>query len=53
PIEKVERSLMILASTVHGRPPSELLAPAERARFLAASPRLGPVDEGPEARTDG
>lgn len=40
PIEKVERSVMIVATTVHGRPAAELLAADQRERFLALSPRL-------------
>ncbi len=40
PIEKVERSLMIVATTIHDRPAAELLAPDQRERFFAASPRL-------------
>jgi hypothetical protein len=42
PIEKVERSLMIVATTIHGRPASELLAEDQRDRFFTFSPRLGP-----------
>lgn len=42
PIEKVERSLMIMATTIHGRPASELLADDQRERFFSTSPRLGP-----------
>ena len=41
PIEKVERSLMIVGTTIHGRPAAELLADDQRERFLASSPRLG------------
>ena len=41
PIEKVERSLMILGTTIHGRPAAELLAEGQRERFFATSPRLG------------
>lgn len=47
PIEKVERSLMIMGTTIHGRPASELLADDQRERFLAASPRLGPASAEP------
>ena len=43
PIEKVERSLMIVGTTIHGRPASELLADEQRERFFTTSPRLGPV----------
>jgi hypothetical protein len=41
PIEKVERSLVILASTIHRVPAIELLAENQRERFLTYSPRLG------------
>jgi hypothetical protein len=41
PIEKVERSLMIVATTVHRLPASELLMEDQRERFLTYSPRLG------------
>ncbi len=41
PIEKVERSLMIVGTTIHARPAAELLAEDQRERFLAACPRLG------------
>jgi hypothetical protein len=41
PIEKVERSLMIVATTIHRRPAVELLTEEQRERFLAFSPRLG------------
>jgi hypothetical protein len=50
PIEKVERSLMIVGTTIHGRPASELLAEGQRERFFTTSPKLGPaakpVEEG-------
>ena len=42
PIEKVERSVMIVATTVHDRPASELLLDDQRARFFTYSPQLGP-----------
>ena len=42
PIEKVERSLMIVATTIHARPAIDLLAEDQRDRFLRFSPRLGP-----------
>lgn len=45
PIEKVERSLMIVASTIHRRSATEILADEQRTRFLAYSPRLGPPKE--------
>jgi hypothetical protein len=41
PIEKVERSLVIMASTIHRVPAIELLAENQRERFLTYSPRLG------------
>jgi hypothetical protein len=40
PIEKVERSLMIVGTTIHGRPAAELLADDQRSRFFTTSPRL-------------
>jgi hypothetical protein len=42
PIEKVERSLVIVGSLIHGRPASDLLAEGQRERFFQTSPRLGP-----------
>jgi hypothetical protein len=41
PIEKVERSLMIVGTTIHGRSAIELLADDQRDRFLVTSPQLG------------
>lgn len=40
PIEKVERSLLILGSTVHQRPVPELLQAGQQPRVEAASPQL-------------
>jgi hypothetical protein len=40
PIEKVERSLLIVATTIHGLPAEALLAEHERARVLGNTPRL-------------
>ncbi len=40
PIEKVERSLMIVATTIHDRPAAELLMDDQRERFLAGTPKL-------------
>lgn len=40
PIEKVERSLMIVGTTIFGLPAAELLADDQRERFFATSPRL-------------
>ena len=45
PIERVERSSMIVATTIHGRPAVELLADDQRERFFHNSPRLGPGGE--------
>jgi hypothetical protein len=41
PIEKVERSLVIVGTTIHGEPASALLADDQRERFFATSPQLG------------
>jgi hypothetical protein len=41
PIEKVERSLMIVGTTIHNRSALDLLADDQRARFLVTSPQLG------------
>jgi hypothetical protein len=43
PIEKVERSLLIMGTTIHRQPARELLADEHRARFFALAPKL---DEG-------
>ncbi len=43
PIEKVERSLMIVATTLHNRPALELIKEDQVDRFFAASPRLKPL----------
>lgn len=40
PIEKVERSLLIVGGTIFGLPPGDLIADDQRERVLAASPRL-------------
>ena len=40
PIEKVERSSMIVATTIHDRPAAELLLAGQRQRFFATSPQL-------------
>lgn len=40
PIEKVERSLMIVGGTIFGLPAGELLADDQRERFFAMSPKL-------------
>jgi hypothetical protein len=48
PIEKVERSLMIVGTTIHGRPAAELLAEDQRERFFSTSPRLGPAGDAAE-----
>jgi hypothetical protein len=41
PIEKVERSLMIVGSTIHALPATSILADDQRERFLATTPQLG------------
>jgi hypothetical protein len=41
PIEKLERSLMIVATTIHGLPAVQLIADDQRERFLTYSRRLG------------
>jgi len=40
PIEKVERSTLIMASTIHQQPAAALVWEAQRARVCAASPML-------------
>lgn len=40
PIEKVERSVVIVASTIHKKPASALLNDDQRERFLRLSPAL-------------
>jgi hypothetical protein len=49
PIEKVERSLMIVGATIFGLPAAELLADDQRERFFGASPKLRLPGEEPEA----
>lgn len=44
PIERVERSSVIVATTIHGEPAAELLADDQRERFFLSSPRLGAGD---------
>ncbi|MFO0547088.1 MAG: hypothetical protein U0271_01805 [Polyangiaceae bacterium] len=41
PIEKLERTLMIVSSVLYRRPVAELLADDQVARFFSFSPRLG------------
>jgi hypothetical protein len=50
PIEKVERSLMLVATTIHDQPATALLAPIQRERFLGAHPDLGPPALPPETQ---
>ena len=52
PIEKVERSLMIVATTVHRQPARELLMDDQRERFLKLSPALGTGAASGEAPAD-
>jgi len=40
PADKVERSTLIMASTIHGTEPTALVAPAQLPRLAAASPML-------------
>jgi hypothetical protein len=40
PIEKVERSNLILASTIHDKPSNEILKASETERILKYSPSL-------------
>ena len=42
PIEKVERSLVIVATTIHRLPARELLEEGQLDRFLTFSPQLDP-----------
>lgn len=44
PIEKVERSNLILATTVHNRQASEILSPTHVSRVATFSPQLFPAD---------
>jgi hypothetical protein len=46
PIEKVERSLMIVGTTIHGLPAGDLLAADQRDRFFATSPQLQQLTDG-------
>lgn len=41
PVERVERSSVIVATTIHARPAAELLSDGQRERFFLSSPRLG------------
>lgn len=52
PIEKVERSLMLVATTVHDRDASELLLPDQRARFFTYTPQLAPPKPGEPTGAD-
>ena len=45
PVEKVERSSMIVATTVHGKPATELLVEDQRRRFFATAPQLAPTPD--------
>jgi hypothetical protein len=48
PIEKVERSLLLVATTIHGRDASELILEDQRARFFTYTPRLAPPKPEPD-----
>ena len=45
PIEKLERSLLIVASTIQGKPARDLVRPANLAQIQSHSPQLLHVDE--------
>jgi len=51
PIEKVERSTLIMASTVHGVAPAVLVRDSQHPRVSAASPALF-LEDAPEASAD-
>lgn len=51
PIEKVERSTLIMASAVHRVPPSALIKDSQQPRVKAASPALFLEDGGAAAST--
>jgi hypothetical protein len=53
PIEKVERSVMIVATTIHDRPAAELLAAEQAERFLTANRQLGPAPSAAPAALPG
>jgi hypothetical protein len=53
PIEKVERSLMIVGSTIFGLPVSEIVAEDQAERFFGASPNLRTLEGGPKLSNDG
>ncbi len=40
PIEKVERSTLIMASTIHNMPVSAMIKDAQKQRVMGASPML-------------
>jgi len=46
PIEKVERSLLIMATTVHQKPPAALIKEAQQQRISALSPTLSESNGG-------
>lgn len=50
PVEKVERSSMIVATTIHDRPAIELIVEDQQPRFFATSPGLAalPLGEAPD-----
>lgn len=45
PIEKVERSLLIVGTTIHAQSAIAMLAPEQRDRFLTMSPQLASGDD--------
>ena len=53
PIARVELSLVLIASTLHGLPPSALVTPEALLRLAAASPSLMQVEGGGVGRVRG
>lgn len=48
PIEKVERSVLLVATTIHGREASELILEDQRERFFTYTPKLAPPRAEPD-----
>jgi hypothetical protein len=48
PIEKVERSVMLVATTVHGRDAGELIAEDQHGRFFTYTPQMALPKPAPE-----
>ncbi|MBL9103130.1 MAG: hypothetical protein JNL82_19445 [Myxococcales bacterium] len=49
PIEKVERSILLVATTIHGRDARELINEDQQARFFTYTPKLAPLADDPLA----